>query len=197
MKYWKCGIVCWSLILWSATSHSSPESSVSPGPQFASPTSWQGWIDDGHDIESCPMDSSDTSRSGSPRSLPREFSGVPLEVEAVEVEGAAVPATVYRAALQAGARYDVPASILIRLAREESGIDTTASRVTVHEDSWGLLQANRRGGLGLNYSVAELKDPEINFDIGAKAIRHELDKGATMYEALWPWENARRRMWGE
>lgn len=69
---------------------------------------------------------------------------------------------------------------------------------TFPEYSLGLLQLNACGGLGGSAccglspeAEAALLDPINNLRIGADAIRQRLANGATLYDALSPWYNAR------
>ena len=49
-------------------------------------------------------------------------------------------------------------------AKAESGLNP-AAHAGVGEDSWGLFQLNRKGGLGQGHSPDELKDPDVNIAI--------------------------------
>ncbi len=52
----------------------------------------------------------------------------------------------------------------------ESGLDPSIKAAGT-EESYGLFQCNRRGGLGTGFSVEELKDPETNISIILQAAR--------------------------
>jgi len=62
------------------------------------------------------------------------------------------------------------------------------------EDSWGLFQLNRMGGLGAGKSAQELKDPEMNAEIALNYIRNALEGGRSFFDALSPWVNARNKI---
>lgn len=105
------------------------------------------------------------------------------------------PAEIYSAINRFATEYDLPASIMVRLAHAENPtFDPRARYTTNREDSVGLYQNNRRGGLGSAYTVVELEDVDMNIHIAFSYIRGELDRGKSIYEALWPWENARKRI---
>jgi uncharacterized protein (TIGR02594 family) len=55
-------------------------------------------------------------------------------------------------------------------AIEESGLDPN-QKAPGAEDSYGLFQCNRRGGLGQGYTIDQLKDPETNIAIILDAAR--------------------------
>jgi uncharacterized protein (TIGR02594 family) len=52
----------------------------------------------------------------------------------------------------------------------ESGLDPTIKAAGT-EESYGLFQCNRRGGLGIGFTVEELKDADTNISIILKAAR--------------------------
>lgn len=71
----------------------------------------------------------------------------------------------------------LPAGVATRLAQAavvnalyESRLDPLASRVGGRDDSWGLFQCNRMGGLGSGWSTEELQNPIINATIIASAV---------------------------
>ena len=65
----------------------------------------------------------------------------------------------------------------------ESSLDPNA-HATGGEDSVGLFQCNRNGGAGTGFSVAELKDPEVNIRIIADIAAGRSDfVNATSLEA--------------
>ena len=105
------------------------------------------------------------------------------------------PSEIYSTINRLAVEYDLPASIMLRLAHAENpDFNPQARYITSREDSVGLYQANRRGGLGASYTVAELEDVDTNIHVAFSYIRKELDTGKSIYEALWPWENARKRV---
>lgn len=105
------------------------------------------------------------------------------------------------------------AAHLLALAHLESGFDPGAVRNTAcpgkpgyrdpgryaPEYSIGLLQLNVCGGLGGSAccgldpgTEAALKDPVNNLRLGADYIRRRLSQGASLYEAMSPWELSRQ-----
>jgi hypothetical protein len=60
---------------------------------------------------------------------------------------------------------DAQAKGAIANAYAESRLNPSAYYKTNTEESVGLFQANRNGGLGTNYSVEQLKDPNFNIDL--------------------------------
>lgn len=66
--------------------------------------------------------------------------------------------------------WGIPAGVWRPIMQVESGGDPSAHTVTDKEDSVGLFQLNRNGGLGKGYTVAELQDPETNANIAAGAM---------------------------
>jgi hypothetical protein len=60
------------------------------------------------------------------------------------------------------------------------------SPITNKEDSVGLFQMNRKGGLGSGYSVEQLQDPNFNIDLAIQAAKKSksFSKAKTMEEAI-------------
>ena len=65
---------------------------------------------------------------------------------------------------------DVQAEAAVANAIAESGLNPNAHN-TKGEDSVGLFQMNRKGGLGEGYSVEQLKDPNTNIDLAIAAAK--------------------------
>lgn len=58
-------------------------------------------------------------------------------------------------------------------------------RTGAREDSWGLFQLNRRGGVGQGYAVAHLQDPHINTRlILGEVVRQDAATGGAIHRAL-------------
>ncbi len=64
----------------------------------------------------------------------------------------------------------VPTSIWAPILAIESGGNPRAHLLNGQEDSVGLFQLNRAGGLGTGYTVAQLADPTTNATIAANAM---------------------------
>ena len=65
---------------------------------------------------------------------------------------------------------DVQAEAAVANAIAESSLNPNAHN-TKGEDSVGLFQMNRKGGLGQGYSVEQLKDPNTNIDLAIAAAK--------------------------
>lgn len=65
---------------------------------------------------------------------------------------------------------DAQAEGAVANAMAESRLDPNAHN-TKGEDSVGLFQMNRKGGLGKGYSVEQLKDPNFNIDLAIEAAK--------------------------
>ena len=65
---------------------------------------------------------------------------------------------------------DAQAEGAVANAMAESRLDPNAHN-TEGEDSVGLFQMNRKGGLGKGYSVEQLKDPNFNIDLAIEAAK--------------------------
>lgn len=72
----------------------------------------------------------------------------------------------------------VPLDLAYAFIGAESAFNPAARRRSSIEDSVGLLQLNRQGGQGEGFSVAQLRDPRTNLQIGLPAIRRA-------YEQVW------------
>lgn len=70
---------------------------------------------------------------------------------------------------------EIQAEAAVANAIAESKLDPNAQRTTNKEDSVGLFQMNRKGGLGAGYSVDQLKDPNLNIDLAIAAAKKSRD----------------------
>jgi hypothetical protein len=70
---------------------------------------------------------------------------------------------------------DVQARAAVANAQAESSLDPTAHNTKNGEDSVGLFQMNRNGGLGKGYSVEQLKDPNTNIGLAIAAAKQSKD----------------------
>lgn len=59
------------------------------------------------------------------------------------------------------AEVGVDPDLAVAVARQESGLNPRAHNPN-GEDSWGLFQGNRKGGMGTGYTPEQLMDPEFN-----------------------------------
>jgi hypothetical protein len=66
---------------------------------------------------------------------------------------------------------DVQAEAAVANAMAESGLNPNARNNNGKEDSIGLFQMNRNGGLGEGHSVENLKDPNYNIDLAIAAAK--------------------------
>jgi hypothetical protein len=66
---------------------------------------------------------------------------------------------------------DVQAEAAVANAYAESRLNPMARNNNGKEDSIGLFQMNRKGGLGSGYSVEQLQDPEFNIDLAIAAAK--------------------------
>lgn len=73
--------------------------------------------------------------------------------------------------------WGVPAAVWQPIMQVESGGNPSARSVTGNEDSVGLFQLNRLGGLGAGYSVTQLQDPTTNASIAAMAMAPAYKEG--------------------
>jgi hypothetical protein len=73
----------------------------------------------------------------------------------------------------------IPQTIWGPILRVESGGNPLARALTPYEDSVGLFQLNRKGGLGSGYTVKQLEDPTTNASIAAKAMAPAYNAGVT------------------
>jgi len=71
----------------------------------------------------------------------------------------------------------IPYSVWGPIMQTESKGDPGAYLKTQVEESVGLFQLNRMGGLGVGYSVENLKKPEVNAGIAAEAMSPAYTKG--------------------
>jgi hypothetical protein len=66
---------------------------------------------------------------------------------------------------------DVQAEAAVANAIAESGLNPNAYVNNGKEESVGLFQMNRNGGLGVGHTVEDLKDPNYNIDLAIKAAK--------------------------
>jgi hypothetical protein len=100
----------------------------------------------------------------------------------MSVEKAAMANLIYDRFREAGFS-DVQARAAVANAQAESGLDPNAHN-TRGEDSVGLFQMNRKGGLGQGYTVEELKDPENNISLAIDAAKKSRNfRNATTIES--------------
>lgn len=66
---------------------------------------------------------------------------------------------------------DAQAKAAIANALAESSLRPTASNISDKEESYGLFQMNRKGGLGSGYTPEQLKDPEFNIQLAIDAAK--------------------------
>ena len=79
-------------------------------------------------------------------------------------------ATLIRDKFKAAGFTDAQAEGAVANAMAESGLNPNAHN-SKGEDSVGLFQMNRKGGLGKGYSVEQLKDPNFNIDLAIEAAK--------------------------
>ena len=79
-------------------------------------------------------------------------------------------ATLIRNKFKAAGFTDAQAEGAVANAMAESGLNPNAHN-SKGEDSVGLFQMNRKGGLGKGYSVEQLKDPNFNIDLAIEAAK--------------------------
>src|SRR4030042_4898035 len=72
------------------------------------------------------------------------------------------------------------------IVTRESGWNPQAHN-TRGEDSVGLAQMNRAGGMGTGYSVEQLMDPSFNLDLMINHVQGALSSGADLQSAFQPW----------
>ena len=85
--------------------------------------------------------------------------------------------------------------VIERIIQLESSWNPNAHN-TKGEDSVGLFQLNRAGGIGSGYSVKQLMNPETNAEIALSAIQGALKGGASIDQALRPWTTAAAALGG-
>ncbi len=84
------------------------------------------------------------------------------------LSGAPLNAIVNQAAVRGASPQFIQA--LVGTAIAESGLNPLARNNTAIEDSVGLFQANRQGGLGTGFTVGQLQNPELNTAIILDAV---------------------------
>lgn len=103
-------------------------------------------------------------------------SSTPTQLKNDQTEMASL---IYERFKQAGFT-DIQAQAALANAIRESGLNPNAVNSTSKEESVGLFQLNRKGGLGEGRSVEELKDPEKNIAITIEAAKNSTNfKNAT------------------
>jgi len=85
--------------------------------------------------------------------------------------------------------------VIDRVVQLESSWNPNAHN-TKGEDSVGLFQLNRAGGLGSGYSVTQLMTPETNIEIALSAIEGALKGGKSVEQALSPWTTSKTALQG-
>jgi hypothetical protein len=83
-------------------------------------------------------------------------------------------ANLIREKFKAAGFSDIQAEAAVANAIAESGLNPNAHN-TRGEDSVGLFQMNREKGLGVGYSVEQLKDPNKNIDLAIAAAKNSKD----------------------
>jgi hypothetical protein len=83
-------------------------------------------------------------------------------------------ANLIREKFKAAGFSDIQAEAAVANAIAESGLNPNAHN-TRGEDSVGLFQMNRDKGLGVGYSVEQLKDPNKNIDLAIAAAKNSKD----------------------
>ena len=83
-------------------------------------------------------------------------------------------ANLIREKFKAAGFSDIQAEAAVANAIAESGLNPNAHN-TRGEDSVGLFQMNRDKGLGVGYSVEQLKDPNTNIDLAIAAAKNSKD----------------------
>jgi hypothetical protein len=120
----------------------------------------------------------------------KEFSGITDEDENTDntsptnmsFEKSAMANLIYDRFREAGFS-DVQARAAVANAEAESSLNPNAHN-TRGEDSVGLFQMNRKGGLGEGYTVEELKDPETNISLAINAAKRSKNfRNATTIES--------------
>lgn len=76
-------------------------------------------------------------------------------------------------------KYGIPQNVWGPIMQLESGGNATAHYVTNREDSVGLFQLNRMGGLGTGYTVSQLQDPSLNATIAAQNMAPAYQAGVS------------------
>lgn len=84
---------------------------------------------------------------------------------------------------QTAARFGIPAWIPLDIAQVESGLNPKQTHIDSQEQSYGLFQENRLGGLGAPFSPAQLLNPQFNATLAietmAPAYREGIRQGLT------------------
>lgn len=110
-----------------------------------------------------------------------------------------VPDEIVNIIYWAADHYGIPRGLMLALAAYESGYNPRASNRVPPDDSWGLYQLNRNGGVGAGYDPSTLQEPRTNAVITAAALADEYQhcrsqhcrRAGNWYEAAWPWWNTR------
>jgi len=66
---------------------------------------------------------------------------------------------------------DVQARAAVANAIAESNLNPNAKNITAKEESYGLFQMNRKGGLGTNHTPENLMDPNYNIGLAIQAAK--------------------------
>jgi hypothetical protein len=77
---------------------------------------------------------------------------------------------IYTRFIEAGFN-EAQATAALANAYAESSFNPSAKNITDKEESYGLFQMNRKGGLGQDYTPEQLKDPETNIAIAIREAK--------------------------
>jgi hypothetical protein len=77
---------------------------------------------------------------------------------------------IYTRFIEAGFN-EAQATAALANAYAESSFNPSAANITDKEESYGLFQMNRKGGLGQGYTPEQLKDPETNIAIAIREAK--------------------------
>lgn len=113
--------------------------------------------------------SSQQRNQTSPSKLPETQGLGKMDLSGLSDEQLQMANLIYQKFIEAGFTPE-QAMGAIKNAYAESRLNPNASN-TNGEDSWGLFQMNRKGGLGTGYTPEQLKNPEVNI---ALAVREAL-----------------------
>jgi len=122
------------------------------------------------------------SPSNSPERVPDNATGTPSAPSRTQGLNNDM-ADLIRTKFKAAGFNDAQADAAVANAIAESNLNPNAHN-RKGEDSVGLFQMNRKGGLGQGYSVEQLKDPNLNIDLAiAAAKKSAAFKSATTTDA--------------
>jgi hypothetical protein len=95
----------------------------------------------------------------------------PTSSRPTRIMGGEPMADLIRTKFKAAGFSDAQAEGAVANARAESGLDPNAFNGRGGEESVGLFQMNRKGGLGEGHSIENLKDPNYNIDLAIAAAK--------------------------